>query len=282
MVFMEAGHSIYEIGPVSLFDSFFKTISINLENGNSGSRFPIIMNKFRDGKIDYTDLTSAIRELIVIKRELREFSLHKAILCLNDREKKVYINENARDLENYFMTKNKYGPIRHDLIRVFLDTLRKGNRFKSDVTLRGSLYDDEPYRSDSPVQKVWTPRGGFCYAFLSTVAVRLENENWGSRFPRIMKYFHKGVLVPNRIDHAIAEMEIIQQELKNFSPSEVVWDFDDRSKLPPWGDAISEKVTDLSNYFITPSNEDFIEVIFECLRNCKKDQCSPPQIIELL
>ena len=282
MVFMKAGHSVYEIGPVGLFDSFFNTISANLESGASGSRFPIIMKKFRDGKIDYIDITSAIRELIAIKRELREFSQHMAILYLNDREKKVYLNENSSNLENYFMTKNKYDLIRDDLISVFLDILRKGNRFKSDVTLRGNLYDDEPYRSNLPVQKVWTPRGAYCYAFLSTIAVRLENENWGSRFPRIMKYFHKGALVPNRIDHAIAEMEIIQQELKNFSPSEVVWDFDDRSKLPPWGDAISEKVTDLSNYFITPSNEDFIEVIFECLRNCKKDQCSPPQIIELL
>jgi hypothetical protein len=43
---------------------------------------------------------------------------------------------------------------------------------------------------------------------------------------------------------AIKEIDEIEENLKNYSPSQVIWDIEDLSKTPPWGDNISGEITD--------------------------------------
>lgn len=45
----------------------------------------------------------------------------------------------------------------------------------------------------------------------------------------------------------------------------MIWDIDDRSLTPPWGDNISDDITDLSNYFVTSEGEDFLSVFAAAL-----------------
>ena len=103
--------------------------------------------------------------------------------------------------------------------------------------------------------------GDFLFSFFSTVAVNLEKGKWGSRFPCIMRGLYTGKLEPRFIKMALAELGQIREELKAFPPASVVWDAKDLSKRPPWGDDISDDITDLSNYFVTSSGEDFIDVL---------------------
>jgi hypothetical protein len=44
-----------------------------------------------------------------------------------------------------------------------------------------------------------------------------------------------------------------------------VWDVEDRSKRPPWGDDISPDITDLGNYFVTEDGRDLIDVVAEAI-----------------
>jgi len=112
--------------------------------------------------------------------------------------------------------------------------------------------------------------GDFLHSFFSTVAYNLEKGKWGSRFPVIMNELYQGKIDNKKIDKAIKEVKIIKKELKKYSPDKVVWDIDDLSKQPPWGDNISKDITNLSNYFVTSDGEDFITIFMNALQEAKE------------
>lgn len=112
--------------------------------------------------------------------------------------------------------------------------------------------------------------GDFLHSFFSTVAYNLEDKKWGSRFPVIMNKLYQGKINREDIEKAIEELSIIKKELQSFSPDKVIWDIEDISKQPPWGDNISKDITNLSNYFITSDGEDFISVFFHALEKSKE------------
>jgi hypothetical protein len=62
------------------------------------------------------------------------------------------------------------------------------------------------------------------------------------------------------------ELNCIRQELAKYDPDQVVWDIEDLSKQPPWGNRISEDITNLSNYFVTSDGEDFLAVFERALQ----------------
>ncbi|MBM6885388.1 immunity 70 family protein [Pseudoflavonifractor phocaeensis] len=116
-------------------------------------------------------------------------------------------------------------------------------------------------------------RGDFLHAFFSTVAYNLENGDWGSRFPVIMNELYSGKLSQVHTDEAIKELEIIKRELRSYGPENVVWEIEDLSKQPPWGNNISKEITDLSNYFVTSDGEDFLNIFMHALKKAKELNC---------
>lgn len=107
--------------------------------------------------------------------------------------------------------------------------------------------------------------GDFLHSFFSTVSYHLEENGWGSKYPFLLNDLYQGKLESENISKALEELEDIKEQLKNYSPSQVVWDIEDISKRPPWGDNISEEITDLSNYFVTSDGEDFIKILKSAL-----------------
>ena len=114
----------------------------------------------------------------------------------------------------------------------------------------------------------------FLHAFFSTVCGRLENEKWGSRFPHLMNELYQGVLPVKHLAAGTEELSQIKQELAQFAPDQVIWDIDDRSLTPPWGDNISDDITDLSNYFVTIEGEDFLSVFAAALDKAQQRNAS--------
>lgn len=112
--------------------------------------------------------------------------------------------------------------------------------------------------------------GDFLHSFFSTVAYNLEKNDWGSRFPIIMKKLYQGKIDSNDVNGAIHELNKIEKELKNFAPSKIVWDIEDLSKQPPWGNRISEHITDLSNYFVTSSGDNFLTIFRHALEKANE------------
>ncbi len=109
----------------------------------------------------------------------------------------------------------------------------------------------------------------FFFAFFSTIAGNLEPAGWGSRFPALMTKLYQGALGSNDCKLAQAELSQIRSELKGLPPSKVIWDYEDRTKVPPWGDNISTDIHDLSDYFVTSTGRDLIGVIEECLQELR-------------
>jgi len=107
--------------------------------------------------------------------------------------------------------------------------------------------------------------GSFFNAFFSTIHLNLESGEWGERFPIIMKELYQGEISKNDAKKALQELDQITEELAQLPPEKIVWDFEDPKALPPWGNNISEDITDLSNYFVTSTGRDLIETIRQCL-----------------
>ena len=107
--------------------------------------------------------------------------------------------------------------------------------------------------------------GDFLNAFFSTVTYHLESRKRGSVFPLIGGDLYQGRVRAEDLVRASEEVREIRKGLEALPPGDVVWDLDDREKSPPWGDAISDEITSLCNYFVTSRGKDLFEVLFQAL-----------------
>ena len=114
----------------------------------------------------------------------------------------------------------------------------------------------------------------FFYCFLSTVSANLEPSGWGSRFPVLIKKLHRGTVSPSDLPQLNHELSTIRIELKKYPPSRVVWNFEHREIRPPWGDKISEQITDLSNYFVTSDGKDLFEAFSSAIEEAERAKSS--------
>lgn len=106
----------------------------------------------------------------------------------------------------------------------------------------------------------------FLNSIFSTVSFHLEKNGWGTMYPLFMRDLYEGHLRCSHASEALKEIRDIKQKLKTLSPKQIVWDFEDLTKKPPWGDNISTDITDLSNYFVSSTGRDFFELIEECFQ----------------
>ena len=123
------------------------------------------------------------------------------------------------------------------------------------------------------VDFLWFPigTGDFFYSFFSTICINLENMNWGSKFPVVMKDIYAGYLSKEKIGIALKELKEIKLELSEFSPKRIIWDAEDLSKTPPWGTHISKDITNLAQYFITTDGKNLISVLEEAMEEAIKE-----------
>lgn len=119
--------------------------------------------------------------------------------------------------------------------------------------------------------------GAFLHAFFSTIAYRLEDNKWGSKYPNLMLGLYNGELQPNECAWVLDELTIIMEQLSQLPPNKVVWDIDNLDAQPPWKDNIANTITNLSNYFITSDGKQLLEVLNEALNQSVLDN-TPLQI----
>jgi 2,3-bisphosphoglycerate-dependent phosphoglycerate mutase len=113
----------------------------------------------------------------------------------------------------------------------------------------------------------------FLHAFFSTASVHLEPAGWGSRFPVLMRQLYQGRLSAAHVEEARQELADIRRGSGGFPPAAVVWDVEDRSKRPPWGDNMSPTITSLADYFVTSNGRDLFEVLAEAMGEAERSGC---------
>jgi hypothetical protein len=108
--------------------------------------------------------------------------------------------------------------------------------------------------------------GDFFHSFFSTISYHLEPEGWGTKYPNLMNELYHGSLKWNLATKVTQELTDVKRKLQNYKPSQVIWDIEDTSLQPPWGDKISTDITSLANYFVTSDGEDLLDVMFNALQ----------------
>jgi 2,3-bisphosphoglycerate-dependent phosphoglycerate mutase len=106
----------------------------------------------------------------------------------------------------------------------------------------------------------------FLHCFCSTVCSNLESSAWGSRFPVLMNKLYNGKVDITELSRLDEELRTITAELKSYGPDKVIWDIERPELQPPWGNNISQNITDLSNYFVTIDGKDLFSVLFQAIK----------------
>jgi 2,3-bisphosphoglycerate-dependent phosphoglycerate mutase len=112
----------------------------------------------------------------------------------------------------------------------------------------------------------------FFGSFFDTIDYHLTRGIFNKKYPTVLKEFYNGRLAYDSLIKAERELKDIQQRLKKLDPSKIIWDRDDLAKRPPWGDNISNEITDLSNYFVTSDGKDLFEVLFEAIEKARAEK----------
>ncbi|WP_200890695.1 Imm70 family immunity protein [Pedobacter lusitanus] len=110
----------------------------------------------------------------------------------------------------------------------------------------------------------------FYTVFFSSIAYNLEDNNWGTKFPFIMKELYAKELQVEHIPEALKEINLIRELFKEYAPNCVIWDIENLEKRPPWGDNIAAHITSLSNYFYTSDGEDLFETFLKALETAAR------------
>ena len=108
--------------------------------------------------------------------------------------------------------------------------------------------------------------GSFVHSFFSTIAYRLENNKWGSKFPNLMNELYKKEISYKKCKKIKSELEIIKDEFSKLTPDKVIWDIEDLAKQPPWGNNLAETITNMSNYYVTSDGKQLFDVFEKALQ----------------
>lgn len=134
MVGFKVGCIWYEIGAASFLHSLFSTVAYNLEGGNWGTRFLVIMNDLYQGKLTNANVPNAKAELNTIESELKNLSPDKVIWDMEDLAKQppwgTRISNQITDLSNYFVTSDG-----RDFLTIFRKALDDAIEIKKDIII---------------------------------------------------------------------------------------------------------------------------------------------------
>ena len=124
----------YQVGSGDFLHSFFSTIAYNLEGKKWGSKYPVIMNEFYQGKLPSDKVQDAIEEVKDIQKELKNFPPSCVVWDIDDLDKQPpwgeKISGELTDLSNYFVTSDG-----EDLITILIHALEKAEEIDSPIEI---------------------------------------------------------------------------------------------------------------------------------------------------
>ncbi len=296
---------MYQIGKADLLYSLFSTICVRLENGEWGSKYPNIMNKLFKGKLENKFIDEALEEIEEIKEGLRNLPVESLVWDIDDLQAKpndicaynllnYFVNdEEEKIIDLFIFVLKEANELREDIfIKLlgdfevnWLEEFKKNRnkpeketqniRFSTKVAFEvfkddGIEHEESYYENENIFKSYEVGSADFLDAFFSTVCVRLENGEWGSKYPAIMTKLYPGTLPKEHVSDAIGELKEIKVGLSKLSYKKIVWDIEDREYVPPWLGDIGDDTITLANFFITSDGEYFVEVFEEALKKAEE------------
>lgn len=127
------------------------------------------------------------------------------------------------------------------------------------------------------VDEVGAP--SFLNCFFSTITGLLEGGHRGGKFPVVTEKLYAGEIAAEDVKTALKELGEIKELLRKFDPSAVIWDLENTSAHPPWGNNISPDITNMSNYFVSSTGRDLFELLEEAFQ-AAQDEKTGVQIVQ--
>jgi len=93
--------------------------------------------------------------------------------------------------------------------------------------------------------------GDLFHSWFSTVATKLENGNWGIKYPITMNILYQGKLTLTDANEALIELNEIREKFKDLSPDDLIWDTENPNKKPPKEIEFNKNAKNLANYYKT-------------------------------
>ncbi|MFF3026457.1 Imm70 family immunity protein [Microbacterium sp. NPDC057944] len=127
---LRVGPIAYPIGTAAFLGAFFDTITVRLESGARGTRFPHLATLYQAGSLEATHVDAAIAELDLVRRGLRQLPPSAVVWDIDDPTAAPpwghVIAPTITDLANYFITSDG----RHllDVLTIALDAGRRLER----------------------------------------------------------------------------------------------------------------------------------------------------------
>jgi hypothetical protein len=136
---MTTGFSVdflwYPVGTDEFLHSFFSTISYHLEPEGWGTRFPYLMNHLYQGKLRWSDVPKAMKEVEEVRKLLENFKPSDVVWDIDNLEKKPpwgdNISSDITSLANYFVTSSG-----EDLFDVLIKALKNSYSEKIDIEIQ--------------------------------------------------------------------------------------------------------------------------------------------------
>lgn len=124
----------YRIGTPSFFNSFFSSITFNLENNQRGAKYPMMLELY-NGVLKFENINRAKLELNIIKQEFSKLTTDKIVWDNTDLTKKTPWGNNIADrvtnLSNYFWTSDG-----KDLFEILNKAFDSAVEIKENVVVR--------------------------------------------------------------------------------------------------------------------------------------------------
>lgn len=118
-------------------------------------------------------------------------------------------------------------------------------------------------------KKVHVGTASFLYCFYSTLMCQL---NGLEDYSAVKKFLKSGAVDGEFVKRCANELVTIREALSHLAPDQIIWNMDDRSAAPPWGQDISSEITSLGNYFVTSDGKDLFEELIELLNHASDEK----------
>ena len=83
-VMIQVDFLLYPVGHSDFLHAFFSTVCSRLEHGRWGSRYPYLMNSLYQGRLEWTDISLARKELEEVARRLKRHPPSSVVWDIDD------------------------------------------------------------------------------------------------------------------------------------------------------------------------------------------------------
>ncbi len=114
------------------------------------------------------------------------------------------------------------------------------------------------------------------FSVYSTVEILLKRKT--KKIGTAKDFLKTGKCDPNDAIKCAREMNLIRDFLSNYSPEKAVWNYCDKSMLPPWHNNLSPVVTSCANLYTTADGKDLLYEFVSILTYAGLTGCSVESI----